>query len=213
MPSSRRSAPCWSAAATPWWCMSAATRRRPTGWPNCCCRCTPYGTAAPPGRCGTSLPGKNPMPSTSTIPSCCSVPPWCGPPKRAVCRWCRRCTTSVCSAPTASCCGRVRSARTAPVTAFPARCATGATGAVFCRRWWWRRPTPCTGASAPGGVSPWWPSPTLTGTSCWNSTACALCLMPTGWWSNPTPSVWRRGRYSPGTPAGGSSSLPDGWRN
>ena len=34
--------------------------------------------------------------------------------------------------------------------------------------------------------------------SCWNSTACALCLTPTVSWSSPTPSVWRRGRYSPG---------------
>ena len=32
---------------------SAAMRKLPTAWPNCCCRCAPSGTAPPPAMCPT----------------------------------------------------------------------------------------------------------------------------------------------------------------
>lgn len=49
--------------------------------------------------------------------------------------WCKRCTTSACSAPTAFYCGTAGSVRTAPATACPAPSATAATAAAWPKRW------------------------------------------------------------------------------
>ena len=55
--------------------------------------------------------------------------------KAPACPWCKRCTTSACSAPTAFYCGTAGSVRTAPATACPAPSATAATAAAWPKRW------------------------------------------------------------------------------